>query len=112
MYAHATADSSAQATESPQQQPGSQQPDQQQQRQKRQQGPRPQQKQQWQQQQQQPRKPVERRTLSVSSGSDLGKTAQLLIHQLEAFGAAELWCTGVASQVGAVCCRMGPRAGA
>ncbi|GBF89560.1 hypothetical protein Rsub_02278 [Raphidocelis subcapitata] len=53
-------------------------------------------------QQPQPARPVERRVLSVSSGSDLGRTAGALIQQLDAFGSAEIWCTGVTSQVYAV----------
>lgn len=37
--------------------------------------------------------------LTISARSDLGRTAQILIQQLDAFGAAELWCTGVPNQV-------------
>ncbi|KAI8474420.1 MAG: hypothetical protein J3K34DRAFT_518161 [Monoraphidium minutum] len=49
--------------------------------------------------QQQPRPPLQQQVLTVSPGSDLARTARALIQQLDAFGAAELWCTGVSSQV-------------
>lgn len=42
--------------------------------------------------------------LTVSQGSDLGRTAQLLIQQLDSFGSAEMWCTGVTNQVGGSGC--------
>jgi hypothetical protein len=60
-------------------------------------GPRPQQQQQ--QQQQRMQKALKQRVLTVSPGSDMNAAARLLVEQLEAFGGAELWCTGVASQV-------------
>ena len=44
---------------------------------------------------------VERRVLTASKRSDLVATARLLIQQLDAFGAAELWATGAAGQFAA-----------
>jgi hypothetical protein len=37
--------------------------------------------------------------ITVSPSSDLARAAQALIRQLDAFGGAEIWCTGVSSQV-------------